>query len=191
MKEPKNISELKLELTYYIKSGKYLKDVNKICKEGIKYINALQVKENDIAIFDVDDTCLSSVQYYLKYDFSYSAGRYLKYCKQNVLPAIPVVLDLYQACLKKGLDIYILTARFVQEKEITELNLNKSGYDNYKQIIMRKINIPSSEYKLRKKKALTNLGKHIIINVGDQISDGIGNYEDKFVKIPNPFYKII
>ena len=79
------------------------------------------------------------------------------------------------------------------ERAATELNLHKAGYDGWITLYMRTSATHGqlvSEFKTRMRQEIEAKGYTIIANLGDQISDLVGEAAERCYKLPNPFYFI-
>ncbi len=50
--------------------------------------------------------------------------------------------------------------------------------------------VSAADFKLATRKSIQNMGYHILLNVGDQMSDLTGGVSDVWVQYPNPFYRL-
>ena len=134
---------------------------------GVNYLKLVKNKvKNPMVMFDIDDTLLFVN-------------------KDDSLTPIAPMIKLLNYCLKNGIAILILTAR--DSRYLTEtkndLTINKINY-NY--LYLRKS--PQDDHKLFKsdvKKMYTQSGFTIIMSVGDNDIDIIGEYSGYSIKLPN------
>jgi len=110
-------------------------------------------KKNQAVVFDIDDTLINS--------------------KTNQL--IDWVFDLYNYCIIKGYNIYIITARpgTVPNMNATIKQLARLNIGNYKRLYFRH---PHDMQIARfKKLARKSINKKVVLSIGDQPGD-IGEY---------------
>lgn len=189
-----NLDIVKRKIRHYYQHD-YLAEVNDICTKAMKYLT-IKPETNDVVIFDIDDTIFSTYPFYEQRDFS----RYKNPAdlSLSVLPPLSPTIDLYFYLLAQGFNIIFMTGRNEAFREHTTKELAKhniipkTSYNNgYLTLIMRETNNtePGSQFKLRHRKSLSS-NYQIIANVGDQLSDFEGGYNDYIVKLPNYLYLI-
>ena len=144
-----------------------LKAYTKANKLGKKYIKSIKKLPNKAAVmFDIDDTLL-----YVNSD--------------NLIP-IKNLINLLNFCIDKELLIVIITARDNKYRQETINDLNKNGI-NYSILYCR--NNPQDNYELFKsdvkKKLKIDNNIEIIMSVGDQLIDVLGEYSGYGLKLPN------
>lgn len=110
-------------------------------------------------------------------------------------PPIQPTLDLYRLARQKGYQVFFITGRAdtPANRRITEDNLRKAGYDNWKALYLKPVTynqLSVVPYKSGARKKITEAGFRIVLNVGDQYSDLEGGYSERVLKLPNPFYFI-
>jgi hypothetical protein len=86
-------------------------------------------------------------------------------------------------------------AKLRTPREWTLENLQKAGFSaaTSDQLKMRKqedLSLSVSQFKTNKRTEIENLGKTIVVNIGDQESDLVGFHAERAFKLPNPFYFI-
>ena len=212
---PINIGILANALTYY-RCTKYDADVTAALATARAWVakRAAEVAKPAI-VLDIDETSLSNWEEIFRNNFGYIPHGA---CDLNVQSAcgqhdwelsaravaIEPTLELFNfAQTLKGkngepVDIYFITGRFEDpvERAATEWNLRKVGYDKWRQLFMRDASKNFKNVSIYKTWARTQIeADHIIIaNVGDQLSDLVGNqsgdHAERCFKVPNPFYFI-
>lgn len=104
---------------------------------------------------------------------------------------IPAVLGLTQYCHQNGVAVFFVTGRPDYESlvQATNENLKKAGYSNWNKIYFHPYqqNVP---HKLNSYKDIAEQGFNIILNIGDQLGDFVGDYAKHNVRLPNPFYDL-
>lgn len=147
-----------------------------------------------LAIFDVDDTLLSSHPG-RRHRFAahlLSAGARMP---PAYLPPIDPVVRLYRSLRARGVRTAILTGRRSTNEAVTLDNLRWAGVDGWDHAIFRAAGTPEQhmdavDYKSRQRARLAAAGYRIVANVGDQHSDLHGGNSGVAVKLPNPMHTI-
>ena len=134
-----------------------------ICRSAAAFLTLRRRGRRDAVVFDVDGTLVADETH----------------C---ILP----VRILYDAALRQGYKIFIVTARpLTRGNQIfTALMLEKCGIEGYQSMFMR----PSSEehlyrYKVIRRQTIANLGFNTVMSVGDMPFD-FGAYGGRAVEIP-------
>lgn len=147
-----------------------------------------------LAVFDVDDTLLSSHPG-RRHRFAahlLSAGARMP---PAYLPPIDPVVRLYRSLRARGVRTAILTGRRSTNEAVTLDNLRWAGVDGWDHAIFRAVGTPEQhmdavDYKSRQRARLAAAGYRIVANVGDQHSDLHGGNSGVAVKLPNPMHTI-
>lgn len=147
-----------------------------------------------LAVFDVDDTLLSS-----------HPGRRHRFATHLLssgarmpsayLPPLDPVVRLYRSLRERGVRTAILTGRRSTNEAVTLDNLQWAGIDGWDHAIFRAVGTPEQhmdavDYKSRQRARLAAAGYEIVANVGDQHSDLHGGNSGVAVKLPNPMHTI-
>lgn len=192
--EPGQLRELKNKVADYYTSGLYQQDLNCVVAQAYMYLKSkLPAKPNQALTFDIDDTVLSTWQYNKSNDFGYDKYWAQHWENQANFPVIKPMLNLYTFAKKQGYKVFFITGRKPNLTDATQLNLLKAGFKNWDGIFFKPNDYRESSlipYKSGMRKALTEEGYSIILNMGDQESDLQGNYAEKSLKLPNPMYLI-
>jgi predicted secreted acid phosphatase len=201
--EPPNLDLLKQEINQYVDSGAYDREVARVAAAAAAWLE-MRVKQEETkspgarpdrlaAVFDVDETLLSSLPYLRAQDYGYVADRWDEWVDAGAAPAIVPVCALFRHARQLGLAVFIVTGRREQDREGTEKNLRAAGVDHHTAIYFltsgRK-GITFTEFKTAMRKKITGDGYTIVLNIGDQQSDLDGGYAEKTFKLPDPFYLI-
>jgi len=164
-----------------------------VIKEAKEKFSKIQINENSVVIFDVDETALNNYGLAKQMDFGYVYDLNKKWNQELNAPAIPQVKVLYNYLISKGAEIIFLTGRNWSEYEVTYKNLIKEGYTKFDTLITQREdeqNLKAQEFKSKIRTGLTNQGHQIIGTVGDQWTDLNGPYSGIQIKIPNYLYEI-
>lgn len=193
-REPGQLGQLKKKVVDYYTSGMYQQDLNCVVAQAYRYLKSKLPAQPDEAItFDIDDTVLSTWQYNKSNDFGYDKYWAQHWENQANFPVIKPMLNLYTFAKKQGFKVFFITGRKPNLTQATQLNLLKAGFKNWDGIFFKPLDYKESSlvpYKSGMRKALTEKGYNIILNMGDQESDLKGNYAEKSIKLPNPMYMI-
>lgn len=186
-----NLGVAKKAVQNYYESNEYEKDCNKIIDEAIKHLNEITIPEKPIVIFDIDETSLSNYDHIKEIDFGYYYDIWLEWLKKSDAVAIPQTKRFYDLLISKNIGIVFISGRNKDSYEATLKNLHSQGYTKYDTVIVRnenERNMTAAEFKLNKRKELTQKGFNIVANVGDQLSDFYGGYSGYVIKLPNYLY---
>jgi acid phosphatase len=191
--KPTNLSTAREDVKQYYESGKYDEELNAVIEDAKKKFNEVEIKENSVVIFDVDETVLDNYGLAELMGFGYVYDMNKQWNRELKAPAIPKVKEMYDYLLSKGAKIIFLTGRNIPEYEITYKNLKQAGYITFDTLITQRENeyeLSALEFKSSKRKDLVEKGYEIIGTVGDQWSDLNGPDHGIQVKIPNYLYLI-
>jgi acid phosphatase len=194
-KEPVNIALVKEAAIKYHDSGEYDKDIKLTVDEAIAYLkNHLTPSDGKPAIvLDIDETSLSNYNDMKRMDFGGTIEQIRMDEDKAVDPVISPTLELFRIAKANHVAVFFITGRFDFERKPTEANLKQAGYADWDDLYLRSGDYktkPAAEYKSAMRKEITKKGYHIILNMGDQLSDIAGGYADKTYKLPNPYYFI-
>ena len=160
-------------------------------------------------LFDIDDTTLNTYSYEIYSNFVYNPttnASFVNAGSASVFPAVPGMVDLEQAAIAKGYQVFFLTGRSKiatpDQTPGTIANLEDAGYTVDPTHVYLKDATGATEpwlsscaptctttqYKSLTRQHIESLGFDIVANLGDQFSDLNGGFADKTFKIPNPMY---
>jgi acid phosphatase len=200
--EPQNLQITKDILVNYHDSGAYEEDIKAVTYKAQNYLSAVvaeQQKQNSkeklAVVFDIDETVLSNYDYMQKLNFGGKATEIINLIEDGKSPAIPATLALYQQAKSENIHIFFITGRTdtAEIRKNTADNLHTVGFDKYDGLILKPVNYKEatvSTYKTAARKKITDQGYHIVLNIGDQMSDLNGGYADRTYKLPDPYYYI-
>lgn len=154
----------------------------------ILFIKSIDIKDNDIIIFDIDEVCLNNLMYNDINSVDFENGLYN--FKNGLIPLNASCKPLFNYIHSNHIKYSFITGRKDYIRQITIENLDLVNLNKYIDLYTcindytGDINI----YKEECKKDTINKGYNIICCIGDQISDISGtNYGIPFL-IFNPFY---
>jgi acid phosphatase len=177
----------------YYESGKFNEELRDVINDAKEKFDKIEIKNNSVVIFDVDETALNNYGLAKQMDFGYVYDLNKKWNEELKAPAIKETQDLYFHLLNKGFKTIFLTARNSNEYDVTYKNLIQEGYSGFDTLITQSKedqNLKSQEFKSKVRTELTNQGYEIVGTVGDQWTDLNGPYSGIQIKLPNYLYEI-
>jgi acid phosphatase len=197
-----NLGQLKVRLAAYhdcVRSREcYASDLNRQTGLAIAYLERRVARtkpgEKLALVLDIDETALSNWDEEKQDDFGYIVKDWNDWVDEKQAPAIAGTLRLYNEALKHGVSVFFITGRSKAQETATSDNLQTAGYRGWTDLALRGPH-PSGQtvarYKSGERKKIVDAGYHIILNVGDQMSDLTGSPQAECsIKLPNPFYYI-
>ena len=165
---------------------------------GVSYLESIDVfRKDQIVVFDVDDTALSSFCFLARNAFQPFPCFHPDYINANVHTpvALPSVLKLYHYMKHRGLQVVFLSERSEQARMVTTQSLVAAGFVGPKDRIILRPNNRCMEsisvFKARERQALFEKeGLEIVAVVGDQMSDFYDGHTGYQIKLPNYLYHI-
>jgi predicted secreted acid phosphatase len=200
--EPKNLNIVKQELKQYHSCseancyGPQLEHQADIAIRFLKESFASAKPGEKLAIvLDIDETALSNWAVELHDDFGYIPADSNSCITFRCGKAIPSTLRIFREAEKGKVAVFFITGRPEGQRADTAANLKAEGYDSWEGLFLRPEDHPKdqtvSQYKSGDRAEIVAKGYRIILNVGDQMSDLVGEPQaEHSVKLPNPFYLI-
>jgi len=188
-----NLDNVKEEAQEYYEKGEYNREIDKAISKAIDDLAEIKPDNNSIAVFDVDETALSSYEYTKGLGFGYTSATWNDWMLNAKSKAIPQTLDLYKKILSKGIQVVFITGREAEYYDATYKNLVQEGFVKFDTLITRKKGGNSStalEFKSAVRRQIADAGKVVVMNIGDQQSDLEGGNSGIKVKLPNCLYVI-
>lgn len=196
-REPtQNISLLKAECLEWHASGGYSKALAQATKPAAKTLEHYlrgETPQNFAIVFDIDETLLSNWPYLKEHQFAITTTSFADWTRTERATALQPVRELYARAQAYSIPIFLVTGRNETMRAETIRDLEEAGYWGWAGLYMKPAGYTDASaipFKSGVRKALTDHGYDIILNVGDQDSDLAGGYARKAVKLPNPFYYI-
>lgn len=195
---PTNLAIDKQQVTQYVTSGQYDKDISTVTKQAQSYLATRIAQNNKLSqpkklaiIFDIDETTLSN--YPDMINLSYGGTMDTINAKEAMGddPAIAPTLALYQYAKQNDVAVFFITGRREPARAKTVSNLNAVGYKNFDGLYLKPVKYSEKSaipYKTAIRKKIAAQGYDIVFSMGDQPSDLAGGYADKTFLLPNPFY---
>jgi len=193
--EPRNLDTAKQDITRYIDSGDYDRDLARVAQEAERYLTARLAEppkpNQKLAIaFDLDETLLSNLPHMRPLGFGYVPPLWNEWVATGTAPVIEPVARVYHLAQTKGVVIFLISDRREKDRAGTEKNLRHAALGGYAALYLKPNDSPDTArvFKTAARKKITDDGYTIIANVGDQKSDLAGDYAEKTFKLPDPFY---
>jgi len=200
--EPQNLDSVKEQLRHYhscTESDCYVPQLERQADVAIGFlkqsVTSAKGGEKLAIVLDIDETSLSNWAVEIHDDFGFIPAD-LNWCiTLRCGKAIAGTLRLFHEAERSNVAIFFITGRTTDQSADTEANLRAEGYDRWEGLYLRPVNHPAdqsvAEYKSGERAKIVAKGYRIVLNVGDQMSDLVGNPRaDHSVKLPNPFYFI-
>lgn len=180
-------------LKKFYSSGAYAQVVDHVVRLAEAFVDQHESSgrtEKVVAVFDVDETALSTWEILNSGDFTWDQNRFEQFIRDGKCTKIGPVHRLFEKLKNKGIPVVFITGRGGHLKEATEKNLVAQGFEGYADLIMRPAGASSTKaFKTQARQSLADRGLKIFLAVGDQLDDldpqlaSGGNF-----LIPNPFY---
>ena len=197
-----NLGKWKLQLIAYHDcsggNGCYTADLDRQSELAIAILRRRVARatpgEKLALVLDIDETALSNWDEEKQDDFAYIENDWNAWVNKREAPAIAGTLRLYKEALAHRVEVFFITGRDESQMTVTAWNLMTVGYDHWSGLALRGSHPKEqsvAEFKSAERKKIVDAGYHIILNVGDQLSDLNGSSQaERSVKLPNPFYYI-
>lgn len=200
--EPANLDAVKKQLAHYqscMEADCYVPQLEWQSDLAIGFLRqsvaTAKAGERLAIVLDIDETSLSNWAVMQHDDFGYIPTDSNWCVSLHCGRAIAGTLRLFREAERNGVAVFFITGRPENQRADTETNLKAVGYDRWEGLYLRPEDHPKTqtvtEYKSGDRSQIVTKGYRIVLNVGDQMSDLLGNPEaDHSVKLPNPFYLI-
>ncbi len=189
-------------------NGCYWADLDAQYKRAEEELNAQIAhshKGEKLAIvMDIDETTLSSYCEMKREDFGYIGSMFNSWVvSPNAAVAIPGALRLFNHAKSAGVAVFFITGRpgvpdygattqQPDQTSATATNLKAAGFSGWTGLQLRnggENSMHTIEYKSEERRRIAYQGYRIVLSVGDQWSDLLGDPKaDVSIKLPNPFY---
>lgn len=199
--EPENLQMAKDRLTAYQSCQAttcYQPQLRRQIQLAMDFLKAAEVAakpgEKLAMVLDIDETSLSNWATEQQDDYGYIPADSDKCVKDHCAKAIPETLALFKEAVGTGkVKVFFITGRPEAQRADTEANLKAEGYAGWKHLALRAADHPAGqttiEYKSGERAKIVAEGYRIVLSVGDQMSDLLGDpMAEHSVKLPNPFY---
>jgi hypothetical protein len=149
-------------------------------------------------VMDIDETTLSSYCEMERESFGYIDAMWNGWVvSPEAAVAIPGALRLFGEAKTAGVAVFFITGRpgtggATDQTAATAKNLEAAGFHGWTGLRLRngdENSMATIAYKSSERKKIVEDGYRIVLSVGDQWSDLLGDSQaDVSVKLPNPFY---
>ncbi len=147
--------------------------------------------EPDVAwllFLDIDETMVSNLEWIASRKFQTSLSAFNDYVKLQQGEAISSTQRLYRYAIDNHIPVVIATGRYVDQADDTKAVLKRVGYDRWDAIYFQeRDNKQVASYKQSLRCRYQKQG-FAVVNIGDQLSDLVGQCQDLTLQLPNPFY---
>ncbi|XP_042509665.1 acid phosphatase 1-like [Macadamia integrifolia] len=183
----------------YMTSRAYTFDLERVSIEATTYARSLQLVGDgmDAWVFDIDETLLSNLPYYIDHGFGlevFDGREFDKWVEKATASAIESSSKLYEEVLGLGFKVFLLTGRSEKHRSVTVENLRNAGFQYWDKLILRALEDhgkTATLYKSERRSEMVKEGYRILGNSGDQWSDLLGyTMSIRSFKLPNPMYYI-
>jgi len=200
--EPANLDSVKQQLKNYHscqEANCYVPQLEREADKAIQFLKTSVATAKPGArlaiVLDIDETDLSNWAVEAHDDFGYIPNDSNWCVALRCAKAIPSTLRLFREAEAAKVAVFFITGRPEGQRADTEANLKAEGYDHWEGLYLRPEDHPKdqtvSQYKSGDRGRIVASGYTIILNVGDQMSDLVGDPQaEHSVKLPNPFYFI-
>lgn len=192
--EPRNLTALKREVRAYVEEGRYRRDIDAVAARAQAWVEERAGRGGTrlAVVFDLDETLLYNWPQISARDFGYEPKEWDKWLAEARAPAIESVREVYRSARARGVDVIFLTGRPESSRAATDRNLRAIECGEYSLLICKPDGREGSaaDYKTAERKKLSEEGRVIIANIGDQASDLSGGFAERVFKLPNAFYLI-
>ncbi|KAK9101182.1 hypothetical protein Scep_024612 [Stephania cephalantha] len=181
----------------YMLGHLYRQDSKAVTDQAILYAKSLNLTGDgkETWVFDVDETVLSNLPHYSQHGFGakpYDSVAFNAWVETGKAPRLPESHNLYVTLRSLKIKVVFLTGRPESQREVSEANLRRAGYNKWEKLILRgekDVGKLAVVYKSEKRRELEKQGYKIIGNIGDQWSDILGNSTgSRTFKLPDPMY---
>lgn len=158
--------------------------------------------ERFAVVMDIDETTLSTYCEMRREDFGYVGPMFNGWVvTPDAAIAIPGALRIFKEAKAAGVPVFFITGRpgvqpepaaQTDQRAATARNLEAAGFHGWAGLALRDGNengMATIAYKSLERKKIVAQGYRIVLSVGDQWSDLLGDPQAATsVKLPNPFY---
>lgn len=195
--EPRpNLTLLKNENVFWHDSGGYGEAFFRAAEAGRDTLESRlrgETPQNFAVVFDIDETLLSNWAYLKSRQFAITPDSFAEWARTENAVALPATREIFARAQAYSIPIFLITGRSEALRVQTIRDLEEAGFWGWNGLFMKPATYTDASivpFKSGVRKALTEHGYDIILNMGDQDSDLDGGFARRSVKLPNPFYFI-
>jgi predicted secreted acid phosphatase len=171
---------------------KYERNVSQVMELARIYLErALEegVKAKPAMVLDIDETSLSNRESLEGDRYCLNQEHIYAFMREAKAIAIQPTLELFRFARDNGVDVFFVTGRGEAYREVTLLNLERAGYTGFAGLWLRPDDSKEGvNYKEKARKEIEESGYKIILSVGDQLGDLVGEHSRYTLLVPNPYY---
>ncbi len=193
--EPRNLDTAKQEITRYIDSGEYSRDLAHVAEQAELYLTQrlgepAKPGQKLAIVFDLDETLLSNLPHMRPLGFGYVPPLWHEWVAAGTAPVIAPCAKIYYLAQTHSVTLFLISDRREKDRAGTEKNLQLHSLTDYAALYLKPNDSHDTAqvFKTATRQKITADGYTIIANLGDQESDLAGGYAEKTFKLPNPFY---
>lgn len=153
-------------------------------------------------VLDVDDTTLITYTYELEQGFAFDPVSNNAFVQAERMTEVFGMPDVVNRARAEGITVFFVTGRPESQRDATEGNLAKVGYQapaDADHLFLKNPQNPPAyltcgsscttiQYKSQTRAHIESLGYTVLADVGDQFSDLRGGHSGRTFKLPNPMY---
>ena len=143
-------------------------------------------------VLDIDETSLTAYCEEPREDWGYLGKQFNEWVvTEEGGMGIPGSRRLFELAKSEGVAVFFITGRPEAQRDATAKNLKAAGFVGYEGLRLKPVGYTGTTiaYKSGERRKIESLGYRIVMNVGDQFSDLLGEPKAEIsVKVPNPFY---
>ncbi len=171
-------------------------------------LDTIENIKNKAVVVDIDETMLNNSPYQvnlIKTGKSYALESWQAWTARAEAKALPGAVDFAKYAQKKGIEVFYISNRRVEELDATLINLQKAGfpYADKAHLFLRK----EKSTKTPRRNIVRDKGFDILLFIGDNLTDFSDIYENRdeklafdlvkknkdlfgkrFIILPNPMY---
>jgi hypothetical protein len=165
-------------------------------------VAAAKAGEKLAVVLDIDETSLSSYCEEQREDYGYVGAMFNAWVvSPQAAVAIPGAVRLFREAKAAKVAVFFITGRpgvqvvgssQTDQTKATAANLEAAGFHGWTDLRLRngaENGMSTMEYKSAERRKIVDQGYRIVMSVGDQWSDLLGDPQAAVsVKLPNPFY---
>ncbi|CAN1180692.1 Acid phosphatase 1 [Linum perenne] len=129
-------------LEEYLTGDGHVADSDMVAHDALAYAESVEIGGDgkDGWVFDLDETLISNLAYFRDYEFGYNTPvnytAYFEWVELAKAPAFKSSLKLYNELKKLGFAIIIMSGRGEAQRNATEINLIKAGFNGWDRLVL-------------------------------------------------------
>lgn len=183
------------QIEQFYDSGAWARETTQVTRRATDFLRTRLRATRDprrlVAVFDIDDTALSTFDCMKAGAFTDS--RRTACVVLDPHPPIEQTLRLFRFAQQRKVSVAFVTGRPEYVRTTTLAQLRSAGFRGRYELLLR----PSEDhrasvvpFKSSARKRLERGGRHVVLNIGDQASDLAGGAAQRTFKLPNPMYTL-